>query len=453
MKWSKLTSAFAVGGILFLGNYNLQAETLTEAVGEVIQTNPEIRTIAHNRLARDQEVRQVRSGYMPKLDVIAGIGAQEIYEPEDNSLTPSQVQLSLRQNVFAGFADMNEIDRQEARVRSAAYHLQGTTENVALRTSKVYLDVLRNQELLALSQQNLETHLRISDQISLRSDSGIGSRADSDQALGRVALAQSNVIVTQTNLIDAKSNYLSVVGHLPGELEKPKTPDELMPESMEQAEQLAIEKHPTLKSAEADIEARREQYEVAKAPFMPIVDIEVDQTWEEDYDRVEGRDEDLTAMIRLRYNLFQGFKDQARRVETTQLISEAQEIRNNTHRQVVESIRLSWMAYEAVMDRIQYLEERVRATYATAEAYTKQFNLGKRTLLDVLDTEAELINAKKDLANARYDGLYAQYRIFNGTGQLVSALSLEWPEESRVEETNQEERTPIEPEVVTAQAE
>ncbi len=453
MKWSTLSSAVAVGGILFLGNYCLQAETLTEAVDEVIQTNPEIRTIAHNRLARDQEVRQARSGYMPKFDVIAGIGAQEIYEPEDNSLTPSQVQLSLRQNLFTGFADMNEIDRQEARVRSAAYRLQGTTENLALRTSKVYLDVLRQQELLALSQQNLETHQRISDQIALRSDSGIGSRADSEQALGRVALAQANVVVAQTNLIDAKSNYLSVVGHLPGELKRPILPNELMPESLEQAEEIAIEKHPTLKSAQADIEARREQYEVAKAPYMPIIDIEVDQTWEEDYDRLEGRDEDLTAMIRLRYNLFQGFKDKARRVETAEQITEAQEIRNNTHRQVIESIRLSWMALQAVMESVQYREERVKATYSTAEAYTKQFNLGKRTLLDVLDTEAELINAKKDLVNTQYDGLYSQYRILNGTGQIVAGLSLEMPEESRVDNNEQEERTPIEPEAVTAQVE
>lgn len=453
MKWSTLSSAVAIGSILFLGNYCLHAETLTEAVDEVIQTNPEIRTIAHNRLARDQEVRQARSGYMPKFDVIAGIGTQEIYEPEDNSLTPSQVQLSLRQNLFTGFADMNEIDRQEARVRSAAYRLQGTTENIALRTSKVYLDVLRNQELLALSQQNLETHLRISDQIALRSDSGIGSRADSEQALGRVALAQANVVVAQTNLIDAKSNYLSVVGHLPGELKRPILPNELMPESLEQAEQIAIEKHPTLKSAQADIEARREQYEVAKAPYMPIIDIEIDQTWEEDYDRLEGRDEDLTAMIRLRYNLFQGFKDKARRVETAEQITEAQEIRNNTHRQVIESIRLSWMALQAVMESEQYREERVKATYSTAEAYTKQFNLGKRTLLDVLDTEAELINAKKDLVNTQYDGLYSQCRILNGTGQLVAGLSLEWPEESRVDDNEQEERTDIEPEAVTAQVE
>ncbi len=451
MRWSKLSSATVVGGLLFLGAYSLHAETLTEAVDEVIKTNPEVRTIAHNRLARDQEVRQARSGYMPQFDVSAGIGTQEVYEPFDNTLTPSQIRLSLRQNVFTGFADVNEVDRQEARVRSAAYYLQGTTQNMALNASRVFLDVLRHQELLALSQKNLETHLRISDQINMRSESGVGSKADSEQVQGRVALAQSNVVVTQTNLFDSKSNYLAVVGHLPNELEKPATPDEMMPESLEQAEEVAIDKHPTLKSAEADIEARREQYEVAKAPYMPVIDLEVDRTWEDEYDRVEGKDEDLTAMIRLRYNLFHGFKDQARRLETAQQITEAQEIRNNTHRQVIESIRLSWMAYQAVLDRIKYLEERVDSTRATAEAYTKQFNIGKRTLLDVLDTEAELINALKDLTNAKYDGHFAQYRILNGTGQLVESLTLEMPEESHVDDDDQEQASTEETEAVSAQ--
>jgi len=191
--------------------------------------------------------------------------------------------------------------------------------------------------------------------------------------------------------------------------------------------------HPTLKSAGADLEAREKQYEVAKAPYWPIIDLEVDQTWENDYtSATEGKMDSLTAMIKLRYNFFRGFKDEARRAETVELVSEAREIRNNTHRQVVQSMKLSWMAYQAAKDQINYLEQRVDFATGTADAYTKQFNLGKRTLLDVLDSEAEVIDAKRALVEARYDGLYAQYRILNGLGQLVKSFDKEWPEESQV---------------------
>lgn len=440
MQWKKIISTTMIGGtFLFTGN-NLHAETLQEAIHGMLQTNPQVRSVAYNRLGRDQEVRQAKSGYLPTLQFIAGAGIQEVQEPTDVTLYPTQFTLSLRQNVFAGLATMNEVERQKARVRSEAYLLQGTSELTALRTAEVFLNVLRQQELARLSQENLDTHLRIADQIKMRSDSGVASKADSDQVAGRVSLAQANVIVTKTNLMDAQSNYLSVVGNLPTDLQKPPSAEKFLPASLQEAEEAALKQHPTLKSATSDLVARQNQYDVAKAPFLPIIDLEVDQNWIEDLDS-EGREDSLVAMIKLRYNLFNGFKDEARRAETAHLISEAREIRNNTHRQVVESIRLSWMAYESVQERLKYLENRVASTTETAESYTKQFNLGKRTLLDVLDTEAEVIDAKQALVGASYDGMYSRYRILSGLGQLVKSLDLEWPKESQVDEENNENET------------
>lgn len=435
-KWTVNTGLALLGAGFLLVGAAAQGETLPEAVGEVISTNPQVRAQAYNRLARDQEVRQAMGGYYPTLDFVAGAGSEDFQEPVDQELDPVEMRLSLRWNLFAGFSTMNEIDRQNARVRSSAYRLQGISENIALETARVYLEVLRREELKAIAEENLLTHLRISDQINLRSQSGVGSQADSEQVAGRVSLAQSNVVVTETNLLDAKTNYLAVVGHIPGDLVKPQSPESLLPASLYEAESMAIAGHPTLKSAEADLEARREQNAVAESPYWPRVDFEVDQNWEEDVDGVEGDQESTLAMVRLRYNLFNGFADEGRRVETKHLIEEAREIRNNTHRQVVESVRLSWMAYQSVLDRIQYLKEHVASSTATSQSYTKQFDLGKRTLLDVLDTEAEVIEARRDLINATYDGLFAQYRILGGLGLLVEALDQQWPEESTVKSSN-----------------
>lgn len=363
------------------------------------------------------------------MDFSAGAGVEEFQEPDDGTYHPTEVSLSLRQNVFAGFSTMNEVDRQKARVRSSAYGLQGLSENIALQATRVYLDVLRMQELKTVAETNLETHRRIADQIKLRSESGVGSQADADQVQGRLSLAESNVVVTGTNLLDAQTNFLSVIGRMPLNLQKPQLMDGMIPESLEDLERIATVEHPILRSAMADLEARNEQHTVAKSPFWPTIDIEVDQNWDEEVDGVEKRQQSTVGMVRLRYNLFNGFNDNARKVETRQLIEEAREIKNNTQRQVVESARLSWMAYQAVLDRRKYLEQHVLSSKATAASYTKQFDLGKRTLLDVLDSEAEVIGALRDMINVTYDGAYAQYRILSGYGGLVHAFGLEWPKE------------------------
>ncbi len=435
MKQFNRAGLIACGMVLALSSTS-QAETISEAVDQVIQTNPQVRAQVHNRLARDQEVVQAKAGYFPTLDVNAAAGFAEDQEPVEQSRDPWEATIGLRQNVFRGFADMGEISRQEARVASSAYLLQGTSEDLALNTSRVYTNVLRKQELKRIADENLEIHLRIADQIRLRSDSGVGSQADTEQIQGRLALAQSNVVIAETNVLDAQTEYLAVVGHLPMDLTQPASPDSLMPDSLEDATLQAISANPILKSAMSDLEARQQQYEVAKAPYYPILDIELDQRWEDDLERdnFSGEREYFQALGRVRYNLFNGWRDQGRKAETLEQVSEAREIKNNTERQVVESMRLSWMAYMSVLDRIDYLRNYITSTGATAEAYAKQFDIGKRTLLDVLNAEAEAINARVDLVDAEYDGLYAQYRILNATGSLVEAFGLQWPEEALVDD-------------------
>jgi len=425
----------AVLGTVALGGLS-GAETLQEAVKYTIETNPEVRAGAFNRLARDQEVRQAASAYYPSVYAVGGIGYTDSTEPVDGTFDPEELILSLRQNVFTGLATMNEVARQESRVKSQAYRIQSISDNTALRTAEVYLQVLRKKELVALAKENLVNHERIADQIKLRSESGIDRKSDIEQVNSRLNLARANVVITETNLLDAQTNYLAIVGHLPENLAKPEPPDSFMPVSLEEAEQMALISHPTMKGATADLDARKSQEKVAQAPYWPIVDIEVDKHWSEETSYSYEKQDDLTAMLRLRYNLFNGFNDQARKMETVHLVSEALETKNNTERQVIEGLRLSWMGYKGVQDRIQYVRDRVVNADATASAYVKQWNIGQRTLLDVLDTEAELIDAKKELVNTEYDGYFSKYRIMNSMGMLVPSMGLQWPEEGMVEEEN-----------------
>ncbi|RJX23817.1 MAG: hypothetical protein C4563_01220 [Desulfobulbus sp.] len=437
-KAGRLTFAAMVGLLVTCGT--VHGETLQEAVKYMIDTHPDVRTVVYNRLARDQEVKQARAGYFPELTFSAGAGFQEVDEPVDQSLDPWEFKLSLRQNVFRGLQDMNEANRQKARVRSEAYVIQSTADNTALSVANVYLEVLRKQAFLELADEDLKNHQRIADQIRLRSESGVDRKADMNQVTSRLALAESNVVVAETNLLDAKTNYLAVVGHLPEDLVKPEFPGDLIPPTMEEAQQIALKQHPTLKQAEEDLVARKAQDDVARAPYMPIVDIEIDKVWSEELEYGLNTDEEnLIGMVRVRYNLFRGWKDSARKAETVHLISEAREIRNHTHRQVVESIRLSWMAYQSATTRSHLLQKRVESSTETARSYGKQWDIGKRTLLDVLDSEAERIDANKELIDSQIDGLFAQYRLLNGMGMLVHGLDLAWPEESYVHDEERPE--------------
>ena len=412
------------------------AATLQEAVDVTIKTNPDVLAASNERNAVSKEVLQARAGYLPTIDLAVGTGYESTDSPSTRTATShknvhmnrDEASLNLRQMLFDGMQTKNEVLRHTARTNSRAYGVFGAAENTGLEAVDAYLNVLRRQRLVELATTNLEAHERTHDQIKLRSDRGVGRKADMDQSQGRVALAKANQIAEQSNLRDAETSFLRVVGIASEDLSDPESPENLLPKTLDDAISLAISNHPTLKSANADIDSANSQHDTALAVFYPRVDFELGTTANNDLDGVDGHNNDVTAMFRLRYNLLNGGKDKARREETAHLIDQATEIRNNTHRQVEQSVRLSWNAMETVNNQMTYFQLHVDSSENSRNAYQQQFSLGQRTLLDLLDSENEVFIARQSLVNAQYDQLFAYYRVLNSTGGLLESLQVALPE-------------------------
>ena len=417
--------------------YAAHALSLQESVQKTIQTNPSIKASASERRSIDHELEQARAGYFPRADLGLGLGREHSDNPTTRAaggsspeLTRGEASLTISQMLFDGFAVSSEVDRQRARVNSSAYKVYGTAEATGLRAVEVYLDVLRRQELVALAKDNLLAHGRTFDQIKLRSEGGVGRKADLHQVDGRQALAQSNLLAEEGNLRNAEANYLRVVGEAAQGLGKPADP--AIPKSEQDALQQALDNHPILKSAIADVAAAQAQYQASQSRFSPRLDLELGATSNNNLDGVRGTNQDYAAMVRMRYNLFSGGADTARRDQTAQLIQQATDIRDNTHRQVEESVSLSWNAFTTASNRLEPAKLHMDASEQTRDDYRKQFNIGQRTLLDLLDSENELFTSRSNYVNAQYTELFGKYRVLADMGKLNESLHVSLPDEAKV---------------------
>lgn len=431
MKKGKTFSWFVAAGFLVMSASLVQAETIQDAVKYLLKANPEVRAQAYSRMAKDLEVRQAKAGYLPTIDLYAGTGYDRHYRPVDDTTYPDFATISIRQNVFRFFGTQSEVERQEARVKSSAYLLNETAENLALQATKVYLQVLKSQELYDLAKENLLIHRRILDQVTLRSESGVDRKSDTDQVTGRVALAKSNLAAAQSNLIDTRTDYQAIIGYMPGDLVIPEPVSSAIPANLEEAEKLALKNNPTVKSSKADLEARNKQKETAKSQLYPSFDVAFDYNWKYDVDN-PGKEEFYTAMALVSFNIFNGGWNKARIGQTTYEIHEAEEISRNSMKQTVQSLRLAWESSKTAAERVVYLGEYVKAAGLTADAFTAQWNIGRRTMFDLLDTQQEYINSQVMLLNAKYDKMYSEYRVLNSMGKLIPSLGLPLPEQSLV---------------------
>jgi adhesin transport system outer membrane protein len=224
---------------------------------------------------------------------------------------------------------------------------------------------------------------------------------------------------------------MRVTGEAPANLSPVPPVKEQLPATRDDAVEQAIANNATLQSAGADIQAAQAQHEASKSGYYPRVDLELSSTWSEDVQGYDGEEDYLTAMLNLRWNLFNGGRDRARDRQTAELVNEAKEVRNRTHRQVEESVRLAWAAYQASESQADFLRQHVEESEKTRDAYAKQFKLGQRSLLDLLNTENELFEARRNELSNTYDGLFAQFRLLRGMSVLTDVLGLTVPEAAK----------------------
>lgn len=410
-------------------------QTLRDAVEQALATNPDVLITTNRRLAADQGLKQANAGYLPRVDLVAGIGPERLNSLDsraaglsDTTINRRDAAVTLSQMLFDGFAVKGEVARQQARIDSAAYGVATTAEDIALRVVAAYLEVLRRQETVAAAFDNLNIHQRVHDQIRLRSESGVGRRADFDQAEGRLAFSKANLRTEQGNLRDAEVAYLRVVGMPPRTLQKPSSPTTALPSTESLALETALANHPAIKSAEADVAGTSAQLSAARAALSPRLDLEIGAN--SGRDAVRGRTDGVTAMLRLRYNLSRGGADQARINEAYFQREQAREILDRTRRQVAESVSLAFNAHRTSRDRLAALTRYVEAADATREAYAKQFSIGQRTLLDLLNSENEFFSARIEYLAGVYLELGSMFRVFAGMGLLLDTLKIALPAEA-----------------------
>ncbi|OEF23302.1 TolC family outer membrane protein [Vibrio rumoiensis] len=411
--------------------FTTQAESLEQVIAKTLATNPDIQSAYNEYMSRVAQGDVSEGNYLPSVDLEAGVG----YEDYDNSLgtqgefDPRYAQLSIRQLIWDGSSTYNDIQRTASEAEAQRYQLLSDAQDMALQTSEAYLKVLEAQELLTLTQANLDVHKSIVKDIQKRTDSGLSSTADLTQVEGRLARAQTNLISAQGNLTDQISNFMKLVGEYPEGLKVPDVDDDYLAVSIDDALAKAKENNPVLLVAKHDIDAAQSQYEQARGTLLPTFTVEGSQKWGDELDGSEGDTDELKVMLKMRYNLYNGGSDKAESRSAAYQVNKAKNIRDRAYRMLEESTRYAWNARELAEQQRKYLEQHVDLSAKTIIVYEKQYKLGKRTLLDLLNTENELFESRKEYISAYYNGLYANFRLLNSTGLLLDSFRVDLPQE------------------------
>ncbi|WP_096619575.1 TolC family outer membrane protein [Candidatus Enterovibrio altilux] len=429
MNWKKL---------IFLTSISASATpvwafSVEQAVATTIATNPELKSAFNDFMGVREDISTAQASYLPDVNFDAGYG----YEYTNNNTIRTSGQKNLNRKdanlrltqLLWDKSTLNNIERTEYEAEAQRFQLLSDAQNKTLRVTDVYIAVLKTKQLLSLSEANIAVHNTILSHITRRTESGIGSTADLSQIEARVAHAITSMLAARSNHEDANSEFYRVVGVTLDHAVDPKVDALALPQTRHSALKTAIKLNPVIKLAILDIQAARAQYRQNKGLLYPKLTFEANQSWRNDANGIEEQTDEFSVMLRFHINLYNGGSDLSNIRHSAYQINKSKNIFDNATRLLEESTYLAWNAYQLTEQQKIYLAEHVNAASETVIAYEKQFHIGRRTLLDLLNTENELFEARRAYLDAHYANITAKYRVLNSTGTLLNALRVNVPQE------------------------
>ncbi len=415
------------------------AVTLEDAVMQALSTNPEVLSKEADLRAAGHDVKQARAGYFPSLDLNVRYGREHTNIKQlraagndSTDLWRRESGVAVRQLLWDGNATRSEVQRRVALLNSAEHSLEDTRNALAFRAAEAYLDVLRNRELVELARANVVAHEKTLENVEAKQSSGIGNKADVNQARARLALARSTVTAREGGLLEADARYERIMGEPPPEtLAAPQAPpsglvsggrvDELaLQAETAAAQQQAMDEHPSALQSEARIEAAQATLVGARSGYHPQLNLEGGLNRDNNIAGVEGNRNADSIMVTARWNLFRGGADWAEQKAAAERKVSAQEQLDDARRRIAENVAIGYQARATSESRLSYLREHVASSEGTLEAYRAQFELNRRTLLDVLNAQNELFSARSNLVFGTYDDLINVYFVEASKGALAN---------------------------------
>jgi outer membrane protein len=413
------------------------AEGLPDALAKAYQTNPQLNAERARQRATDENVPQALAGYRPQLIASLSAGLQQVRDLlpgnvfQSATLKPWQIGVTVSQTLFNGFKTANSVRVAELQVQSGREALRNVGQGVLLDAVTAYTNVLANQSLVEAQRSNvdfLRETLRITER---RLKNGDVTETDTAQAEARLNRGLADLNSAQTALAISQATYTQVIGNAPAQLRAADTVDRLLPRSREDAVNIAFNQHPAVAAASFDVDVATTQIRVAEGSLLPSITLQGSVSRSRDNDPTLGTfaTDQASVVGQLNQPIYDGGTAASQTRQAKEVATQSRMVLDQIRNQARTAALSAWVANEGAKIAVTASESEVRAATVALQGVNREAQGGQRTTVDVLNSQADLIQAKARLIGAQRDRVIASYTLLSAIGRLdVKSLGLNTPD-------------------------
>lgn len=413
------------------------AEALPEALAKAYQTNPQLNAERARQRATDESVPQALAGYRPQIVASLSAGLQTVRNllPDNTiqtaSLKPWVIGVTVTQTLFNGFRTANSVRVAELQVQSGREALRNVGQGVLLDAVTAYTNVLANQSLVEAQRSNVAFLRETLAVTQRRLNAGDVTPTDTAQAEARLNRGLADLNAAEVALAVSQATYAQVIGNPPSQLRPAEVVDRYLPKSREDSMTMAIRQHPAVMAAGFDVDVASTNIRVAEGALLPSASLQGSASKSRDNDpslsTVAENQASIVASVTA--PIYDGGTAASQTRQAKEVKAQSRLVLDQVRNQARTAAVSAWVANEGAKIAVSASESEVKAATVALQGVQREAAGGQRTTVDVLNSQADLIQAKARLIGALRDRVIASYTLLSAVGHLdVKTLSLNTPD-------------------------
>lgn len=409
------------------------ADDLLQIYRDARQSDPQLAGAESTKLATDENVDQARALLLPQLDASLGLqrrhgssgGSEFIYDTDGNptliNVTSSNrtwtrnINGSLNQSIL-DLSRWSALKASRAQADAGSATLESAQQALFIRVASAYFAVLTAEDALRFTQANEQALNRQMEQAQQRFEVGLSAITDVNDAKAQHDTAVANVIAAQNTLDDNREALRQLTGKMPGELKKLRDDlplDKPSPEDPEAWVAVAEKENPTLRSAAFQLDAANQNIATQRSGHLPTLNGQVIYSklpsWGDRWSsssagstHTNSEQWSTTVGVTLSVPLFSGGATQSRVRQAIHNRDYSEDLLEQNRRDVVRTTRNSYRAVIAGASQVEATRQAVISAQSSLDATQAGYEVGTRTIVDVLISQQQLLSAQSNYSQARH---------------------------------------------------
>jgi outer membrane protein len=411
-----------------------QAQTLTQALADTYNTNPQL--LAQRALLRatDEQVPQALANWRPTVNFTGQVGGSRSAVTTPGLGMPSAgglgrystvyqntLNLQATQQIYSGGRTVAQTSQAINLVESARAQTLAVETSVFQAVAMAYLDVVRDQALLEVNRNNVAVLRKQLEATQDRFRVGEVTRTDVAQAEASLAQAVGQLVTAQGNLEISRAEYVRAVGHPPGTLMLPRERPAL-PATQEEAASLAANNNFSVISANFAELAARDNIDFVRGQLLPQISLvgTVSRLFAPTVNLNSTLEQSAAIVAQMTMPLYEGGAIYSQTRQAQQTVGQRRSQVDDARRAAVQLATQSWSVLQAARASISSFASAVRAAQIALEGTQQEALVGTRTVLDVLIQNQTLLTTQSQLVTAEHDAALAEFNVAAATGRLIA---------------------------------